>query len=426
MNIKDVILDTLKKEVVPAIGCTEPVAVALACAKAKELLESDNVIEATILVSPNIYKNGLGVGIPNTNEIGLDIAAALGVVGGKAEKDLRVLENIPTKKVGEAKEMLKKGIIKVGIKNTQEKVYIEVNLKSNSNYSKVIIREKHNSFTHLETDGKIIFQKNHVSQSKNDQSNELFNLKIRDIIKEIEEIEPSKLEFLLEGIEMNEKIANIALENKIGIGVGYSIYESIKNNIIADDLINTAAMLTAAASDARMSGLNMPVMSSNGSGNNGLTAILPIAAYKKKYNIDNEKIAKALAISHIINCYVKHYIGRLSALCGCAVAAATGSGAAIAWLMGANSNQIDGVIKNMVANLSGMICDGAKVSCAFKLATAASTAVQSALLAVNDSIALPKNGIVAESAEETIRNLGILSRNGMNTTDKVILEIMSK
>ncbi len=303
---------------------------------------------------------------------------------------------------------------------------MEVNLKSNSNYSKVIIREMHNNFTHLETDGKIIFQKSHVSQSENNQSDELFNLKIRDIIKEIEEIEPSKLEFLLEGIEMNEKIANVALEKKLGIGVGYSIYENIKNNIIADDLINTAAMLTAAASDARMSGLNMPVMSSNGSGNNGLTAILPIAAYKKKYDVDNEKIAKALAISHIINCYVKYYIGRLSALCGCAVAAATGSGAAIAYLMGANYDQIDGVIKNMIANLSGMICDGAKVSCAFKLATAASTAVQSALLALNNSIALPKNGIVAESAEETIKNLGTLSKKGMNTTDKVILEIMSK
>ncbi|SHH85294.1 L-cysteine desulfidase [Caloranaerobacter azorensis DSM 13643] len=426
MNIKDIILDTLKKEVVPAIGCTEPVAVALACAKAKELLESDDVIETAILVSPNIYKNGLGVGIPNTNEIGLDIAAALGIVGGKSEKDLRVLEDISGKQVDKAKKMLEEGIIKIGVKDTQEKVYVEVNLKSNSNYSKVIIREMHNNFTHLEIDGKIIFQNSHVSQSENNQSDELFNLKIRDIIKEIEEIEPSKLEFLLEGIEMNEKIANVALEKKLGIGVGYSIYENIKNNIIADDLINTAAMLTAAASDARMSGLNMPVMSSNGSGNNGLTAILPIAAYKKKYDVDNEKIAKALAISHIINCYVKYYIGRLSALCGCAVAAATGSGAAIAYLMGANYDQIDGVIKNMIANLSGMICDGAKVSCAFKLATAASTAVQSALLALNDSIALPKNGIVAESAEETIKNLGILSKKGMNTTDKVILEIMSK
>ncbi|KGG80431.1 hypothetical protein Y919_06340 [Caloranaerobacter azorensis H53214] len=426
MNIKDIILDTLKKEVVPAIGCTEPVAVALACAKAKELLEGNDVIEAAILVSPNIYKNGLGVGIPNTNEIGLDIAAALGIVGGKSEKDLRVLEDISGKQVDKAKKMLEEGSIKIGIKDTQEKVYVEVNLKSNSNYSKVIIREMHNNFTHLETDGKIIFQKSHVSQSENNQSDELFNLKIRDIIKEIEEIEPSKLEFLLEGIEMNEKIANVALEKKLGIGVGYSIYENIKNNIIADDLINTAAMLTAAASDARMSGLNMPVMSSNGSGNNGLTAILPIAAYKKKYDVDNEKIAKALAISHIINCYVKYYIGRLSALCGCAVAAATGSGAAIAYLMGANYDQIDGVIKNMIANLSGMICDGAKVSCAFKLATAASTAVQSALLALNNSIALPKNGIVAESAEETIKNLGTLSKKGMNTTDKVILEIMSK
>jgi L-cysteine desulfidase len=183
-------------------------------------------------------------------------------------------------------------------------------------------------------------------------------------------------------------------------------------------------VLTAAASDARMSGTTLPVMSSNGSGNNGLTAILPLVAYSKKIEVDDERMAKSLAISHLINSYIKNYIGRLSAICGCGVAAGTGAGAALAWLMGASYDQIDGVINNMLANTSGMVCDGAKVGCALKLATSASAAVQSALLALEGSIVPMHNGIVGETVEETIRNLGIVSDKGMRITDSVILQVM--
>lgn len=426
MNLKEIIIDTLKKEVVPAMGCTEPVAVALACAKAKEIIKYNSLKKVEILVSPNIYKNGLCVGIPNTNEIGLDISGALGITGGKCEKDLRVLEGLTCEEVVEAKKLINENTIMLGIKDTSDKVYVEVILKADTGNSKVVIRERHNNFVYLESNGEVLLQEDYKFEGKENNSNKIYESNIREIIQEIDSIEYEELKFLYEGLEMNEKIAETALVKKLGMGVGSGFYENMKKGIMADDLINNAMMYTAAAADARMSGLNKPVMSSNGSGNNGLTAILPLVAYTKKYDVEDEKIVKALAISHVVNCYIKNYIGRLSALCGCGVAAATGASAAIAWLMGGSYDQIDGAIKNMVANLSGMICDGAKVGCALKLATAGATAVQSAILAINDSIVPTRNGIIAESAEETIRNLGTLGNDGMTITDKVILGIMQQ
>lgn len=426
MNIEKLIIDTLKSEVLPAMGCTEPVAVALAAAKAKELVEYDTISEVEILVSPNIYKNGLCVGIPYTDEVGLVIAGALGVTGGESIRDLQVLEGLTEEDVKGAKKLVKDGVVKLDIKETNEKVYVEVNFKTSGGYSKVIIQERHNNFVHVEFNDNIIYHKNCDGDASSEKSNELFDLKIREIIKSIEAIDSCKLMFLIEGIEMNEKVAEAALEKSLGMGVGSGLNKSIKDGLISNDLINNAMMLTAAASDARMSGLSMPVMSSNGSGNHGLTAILPIVAYKRLYDVEDEKIVKALAISHLVTGYIKNYTGRLSPLCGCGVAASTGASAAITWLLGGDYEQIDGTIKNMVANISGMICDGAKVGCALKLATAASTAIQSSMLAINNSIVPARNGIVAEDAEETIKNLGILGTDGMDLTDKVILRIMQR
>lgn len=424
MTIKKNILDTLKNEVLPAMGCTEPVAVALACSRAKELLEYNSIKKVDILVSPNIYKNGLCVGIPYTDEIGLNIAGALGITGGESVKDLSVLEGLNDDDVKSAKDLIEKDIINLGIKDTDQKVYVEVLFVTDQGYSKVIIKDKHNNFVHIEVNNEVVLHSESEDDSSSKNDNSLYNLKIRDIIKTIEDMRFSDLEFLMDGIEMNAKIADIALDKTLGMGVGSGFNKNIKDGLISDDFINNAMMLTAAGADARMSGLSLPVMSSNGSGNHGLTAILPIVAYKRKYDVDNERIVKALAISHIVTGYIKNYTGRLSSLCGCGVAAATGASAAISWLMNANYDQIDGTIKNMVANISGMICDGAKVGCALKLATAASTAVQSSLLAINDNIVPPRNGIVAEDVEETIRNLGVLGTDGMTITDKVILKIM--
>ncbi|MFZ5351974.1 MAG: serine dehydratase subunit alpha family protein [Bacillota bacterium] len=424
MCLKDVILYTLKNEVVPAMGCTEPVAVALACAKAKQLLDSELIEAADILVSPNIYKNGLGVGVPNTDEVGLDIAAALGLTGCCPEKSLRLLEDVTPDQLEKAHELLAAGKIRLSVKDTEEKVYVEVKIKAGTNNVKIIISGKHNNIAYIEKNNSVMLKKNAEKASIESGSDILYNSTIADIINVIEKMKYEELDFLMEGIAMNERIAMTALEKKLGLGVGYGIKKYIENGILGDDLMNNAMMYTAAAADARMAGINMPVMSSNGSGNNGLTAILPIAVYRKKHGTSDEKTVKALAISHILNCYIKKQIGRLSALCGCAVAAATGASAAITWLMDGSNEKIEGAIKNMIANISGMICDGAKGSCALKVSSAASVAVQSAMLAMNECITSSKNGIIAESAEETIRNLGILSRYGMNETDRVILDIM--
>ncbi|QEK12534.1 serine dehydratase subunit alpha family protein [Crassaminicella thermophila] len=424
MNLRNLILKTLKKEVVPAMGCTEPVAVALACAKAKELIDFYEIKSVEIEVSPNIYKNGLCVGIPNTNEVGLEIAGALGLIGGKSEKGLQVLEGILEKDVSLAKDFLNSGKLSLGIKDTKEKVYVQVKLFTDCGFTKTIIRGKHNQFTYVEKCGEILLDVKAENEEINDFKNSLYNIRIREIIKEIEQIPYEDIAFMLDGLKMNERVAMVGLDKKVGMGVGISFYENIKKGILSDDLMNYAMMLTAAASDARMSGVNLSVMSSNGSGNNGLTAILPIVAYKNKFHVEDKKLAKAVAISHIINSYIKYYIGRLSAICGCGVAASTGASVAIAWLMGADEEQIDGVIKNMLANVSGMICDGAKVGCALKLATSASTAIQSALLALSNNIVPSRNGIVAETAEDTIKNLGTLSIEGMTITDHVILKVM--
>lgn len=424
MSMKKKILNTLKNEVLPAMGCTEPVAVALACSKAKELLEYSSIKKVTILVSPNIYKNGLCVGIPHTDEVGLSIAGALGITGGNSAKDLRVLEGLKDDDIKNAKSLIEENLIDLGIKDTDEKVYVEVVLETDKGHTRVIIKDRHNNFIYLEANGEVILQSKVEDIVSSTNKNDLYELKIRDIIKSIEAMDSNDLGFLMDGIEMNEKIANIALEKTLGMGVGAGFNKNIKDGLIADDLANNAMMLTAAGADARMSGVSLPVMSSSGSGNNGLTAILPLAAYKRKCDVSDEKMVKALAISHIITGYIKSYIGRLSCLCGCGVAAGIGASAAISWLMNADYDQIDGAIKNMIANISGMICDGAKVGCALKLATAASTAVQCSLLAINDNIVPARNGIIAQGVEETIRNLGVLGTDGMNVTDKVILNIM--
>ena len=223
---------------------------------------------------------------------------------------------------------------------------------------------------------------------------------------------------------MNEEIANYGLNEKVGVGVGYGMKKSMEEGLLSDDLMNYTMMITAAASDARMAGVKLPVMSSNGSGNHGITAILPIVAYNKKFPQTDDRLARSLAISHLLTAYVKNYTGRLSAVCGCGVAASIGATSGLSWLMDLGIEQVEGAIENMVANLSGMICDGAKAGCALKLASAASAAVQSAIIAKQNCIVPPMNGIVGNRVEQSIQNLGRVSDKGMTTTDKVIISVM--
>lgn len=426
-DFKGQLLNILIEDVKPAMGCTEPVAVALACAKAKELL-GEEIIKHKVLVSPNVYKNGLCVGIPGTDRVGLKISVALGFIGGESKNGLRVLETITKEEVKLAEEYMDNTPISVSPANTKEKVYIEVLLEGKNNTSRVIIRNKHDNFVYLESNGEVLLAEEKIDETistfESVEDNVLDIITIKELVQSVEEMEFKDIEFLLEGISMNEQIANYGLENKIGVGVGYGMKQSIEKGLLGDDLMNNAMMITAAAADARMNGVKLPVMSSNGSGNNGITAILPIVAYNKKFPQSDERLARALAISHLVTAYVKNFTGRLSAVCGCGVAASTGATAGISWLMNGNIKQIEGAMENIVASLSGMICDGAKSGCSLKLASSASAAIQNAIIATQDCIVPPLTGIVGTSVEESIRNLGKVADKGMTSTDEVIINVM--
>lgn len=425
-DVRNQIVNILKAEVKPALGCTEPVAVALACAKAKELL-GEEIVKHNVLVSPNVYKNGMCVGIPGTERLGLKISVALGFIGGHSENGLRVLETLTEEEVKKAEEYMDTHPISISPADTKEKVYIEVNLEGKTRTSRVIIRTKHDNFVYLEENGNVLLNEEgleEIAVTTEKEENIMDTITIEELVKNVEALDLKDIEFLLEGIAMNEEIANYGLNQKVGIGVGYGIKKSMEDGLLGDDLMNQAMMITAAASDARMAGVKMPVMSSNGSGNHGLTAILPIVAYNKKFPQSDERLAKALAISHLVTAYIKNYTGRLSAVCGCGVAASTGATAGLSWLMSGDERQIEGAIENMVANLSGMICDGAKAGCALKLASAASAAVQSAIIAKQQCFVPPMNGIVGSKVEQSIQNLGRVSDKGMSVTDEVIINVM--
>ena len=433
-DIRKELIDILIAEVKPALGCTEPVAVALACAKAKELL-GEEIVENRILVSPSIYKNGMCVGIPGTERLGLKIAVAMGFVGGHSENGLTVLETLDETQVRESEKYMDTTPIDIVPAQTKDKVFIEVDLRGKNNIAKVVIKEKHDNFIYLQRNHEILLDTGEYNQEVDAKAadkntvikKETFmdTTNVKEIVKNVENMDLEDIKFLLDGVKMNLEIADYGLENKAGIGVGFGIKKAKEEGYMADDLMTEAMMLTAAASDARMAGIKMPVMSSNGSGNHGLTAILPIVAYSNKFPQNDEKLAKALAISHLVTGYIKNYTGRLSAVCGCGVAASTGAAAGISWLMDEDITHIKGAIENMIANLSGMICDGAKAGCALKLASAASAAVQSALIAKQGFHVPPKNGIVGDKVEQSIRNLGKVSDEGMTVTDEVIIDVMN-
>ncbi|MEG0051289.1 MAG: L-serine ammonia-lyase, iron-sulfur-dependent, subunit alpha [Terrisporobacter sp.] len=426
-DLRNQLVNILRAEVKPAVGCTEPVAVALACAKAKELL-GEEIVKHKVLVSPNVYKNAMCVGIPGTDRLGLKIAVAMGFVGGKSEGGLTILEGLTEEDVKSSELYVDTQVIDISPLDTKEKVVIEVRLEGKNNTSRVIIKTKHDNFVLLQKNDEVLLneevEETTEAVSAPKVENIMDTITIEELVRNVENMEFEDIKFLLDGVKMNMDMAKYGLENEIGIGVGVGIKKAMEEGLLGDGIMTQAMMLTAAASDARMGGAKLPVMSSNGSGNHGLTAILPVVAYDLKNPQGDDKLCRALAISHLVTAYVKNYTGRLSAVCGCGVAASTGATAGISWLMGGDMKHINGSIENMIADLSGMICDGAKAGCALKLSSAASAAVQSAVIAKGGYAVPPLNGIVGTKVEQSIQNLGRVSDKGMQITDEVILNVM--
>lgn len=425
MSKQAFIVELLKHEVRPAIGCTEPVAIALATAYATKAL-GEEPEEILVSMSKGIYKNAMDVGIPGTDKTGLDVAAALGAALKDPEKELELLGEITEKTRAIADEYLKNIPIVVQVSDKENNVLIEVHVKGKNHKAHAMIEGRHDRLTELSVDGES-FALPEMESSKQvlseEESKEFYASSIDELVSTIETMPLEDLQFLLDGLQMNRKVAEQGMEKAYGLGVGHSTHKNIEEGFVSSDLSNLAYMLTAAASDVRMSGERISVMSSSGSGNNGLTAILPLAALQEMKDLEDVTIARALAISHVITSYVKHYIGRLSNLCGCSIAASIGSGAAIAWALGGR-DKVAATINNIIANQAGVICDGAKPGCALKLGTAAMTAVQAALLSLQGTVLEDHNGLTDPRPEKSIQNLAKLSSVGMGQVDLTIIDIM--
>lgn len=419
---EDEIIDLINREVIPAIGCTEPIAVALCTAKATELLgTTPKKIKATL--SANIIKNAMGVGIPGTGMIGLPIAIALGALKGKSMYELEVLKDVDEESISEGKKMITENRIAIGQKKgIDEKLYIEIECEGEGERkSKAIISGSHTRFVYLH-DGEKTIEDLRGEQS-GDETEHVCNLDFDTIYKFATETDLDKLRFILDSAHLNTGAWHESMNGDYGHQLGEVIRKGLGKQIIGESIFADIVASTAGACDARMGGAMVTVMSNSGSGNQGITATMPVVRYATLTGKSEEELIRALILSHLTVIYIKQSLGRLSALCGCVVAG-TGSSCGITYLMGGNYNQLTYAVKNMIANLTGMICDGAKPSCALKVTSGISTAIYSALMAMEDKTVSSLEGIIDDDVDRTIANFSRIGVTAMANADEEILRIM--
>nr|WP_279326114.1 L-serine ammonia-lyase, iron-sulfur-dependent, subunit alpha [Bacillus sp. FJAT-47783] len=416
------ILQILKKELTVALGCTEPAAIALAAATAKKQLTGE-LTKMEVKASGNIIKNAKAVGIPGMNERGIEFVAALGAIAGQADKELEVLEGITKEEEERAIQFVKDGKVKLSLADQDKKLFIEIRAFSKDEEVRVVIADRHSDIVLIEKDGKSLFQGGCENVQMKASEQELKKLTIDTIVDFIKHVDMSKLELVKKSIELNKKIGVEGLQNEYGLQVGKTIKDNIAKGWLSDDLATRAMSLSAAGSDARMAGSTMPVMANTGSGNQGIAVTLPVVAVGEKLQVNEEKLIRAVALSHLITIHIKSKFGRLSALCGVTVAG-MGASAAITYLLGGDLQKIKGAIQNTIGNVSGMVCDGAKAGCAMKVATCSSVAVQSAILSMNNQSIQSTDGFIADDVEKTIDNFCTLGNEGTKQTDEVLLKLM--
>ncbi|MDZ5048300.1 serine dehydratase subunit alpha family protein [Clostridium perfringens] len=419
--MRELYLKTLKKEVVPSEGCTEPIAIAYAASIAAEHLKGE-IKEVNIYLSKNVIKNALGVGIPGTGGVGIEIAVALGISIQKSYKKLTILSNFTEDELKKAKEIVDKNIINIKQKNTNKALYIEVELLSETSKAKVIIEDTHTNVTLIECDDEIIMDNNSEVSEDLEEDYKLF--KIADIYNFAKEVDFDHIKFILESAKMNEKVSEEGLKGDYGLQVGSKIIQKGNFNLFSNDASNKIIAASAAASDARMDGCAMPIMTTAGSGNQGIACSIPVAQTARLLDKSEEELARALVLSNLVTIRIKKHMGRLSPLCGAGIAGATGASCGITYLLGGDLENINYCINNMISDLSGMICDGAKETCALKIATGTNAAIQCANLAINGISATANDGIVAKDVEETIESIETLIQNGFKNVDDTILNIM--
>ena len=421
-NKRERIIALVNKEVVPAIGCTEPMAVALCTAKAATTLgKRPERIE--VRLSPNMLKNAMGVGIPGTGMIGLPIAVSLGALIGKPEYELEVLKDLTPDTLELGKQYIQNADINIKLKQGDvDKLYIEVICYAGNGRATAIIAGSHTNFVYVERNGEVVFDKRGGAAADVEDDDIQLNLRL---VYEFATTAPlDEIRFILKTKEYNMKAAEESIKGNYGHCLGKTMDRPLSRGIFGNNIFSHILSRTASACDARMGGAMIPVMSNSGSGNQGICATNPVAVYALENENTEEELIRALMLSHLTAIYIKQSLGKLSALCGCVVAS-IGSSCGITYLMGGDYQRICNAVKNMVANLTGMICDGAKPSCALKISSGVSTALLSALLSMEGKCVTSAEGIVDDNVDKCIHNLTSIGADAMRATDDMVLSIMT-
>lgn len=418
------IIALINREIVPAIGCTEPVAVALAAAKAAEVL-GRTPEKVDVFLSANILKNAMGVGIPGTGMVGLPIAIALGTLIGKSEYGLEVLRDLSPEGLAKGKNMVDSKCIHISLKENVDKLYIEIASSAGEDTSRVIICREHTHIIYVEKNGNVLTDLRTASATGDTPCEDTdLRLSFSTVYEFAMNMPLEEIRFIMKTAELNKNAAMASMKGNYGHMVSKTVSGAYGKKYMGDSIFTHMLTMTSAACDARMDGAMIPVMSNSGSGNQGIAATLPVLSFAEDIDCSEEQLIRALMLSHLMVIYIKQSLGRLSALCGCVVAA-TGASCGITYLMDGSKAQISYAIKNMIGNITGMICDGAKPSCAMKVSSGVSTAMLSALMAMENKVVTSVEGIIDEDVDKTITNLTMIGSKGMEATDKLVLDIMT-
>ncbi|EKS6930130.1 MULTISPECIES: L-cysteine desulfidase family protein [Enterobacter] len=415
----------VQEEVKPALGCTEPISLALACAIAAEQLPGD-VTKIEAWVSPNLMKNGLGVTVPGTGMVGLPIAAALGAIGGNAQAGLEVLKDVTADALARAKAMLNAGLVQVKLQEPCDEIlYSRACVYAGEASAMVTIAGGHTRVVEVVCHGETRFSLDErQAEVSNDPLAVLSNTTLSQILEFVEQVPSEAIRFILEAGQLNDALSREGLSGKWGLHIGATLIKQRARGWMAQDLGSDIVIRTSAASDARMGGATLPAMSNSGSGNQGITATMPVVVAAEHVQADDERLARALMLSHLSAIYIHYQLPRLSALCA-ATTAGMGAAAGMAWLMGGSYQTIAMAIGSMIGDISGMICDGASNSCAMKVSTSVTSAWKAVMMALDESGVTGNEGIVAHDVEQSISNLCALACRSMQATDRQIIEIMA-
>ena len=415
----------VQEEVKPALGCTEPVSLALACAIAAEHLSGD-VTQIEAWVSPNLMKNGLGVTVPGTGMVGLPIAAALGAIGGNAQAGLEVLKDASADALVRAKALLNAGQVQVKLQEPCEEIlYSRACVYAGDASAMVTIAGGHTRVVEVVCQGETRFRlDDQQAEAGSDPLAVLSTTTLSQILEFVEQVPFDAIRFILDAGRLNDALSREGLSGQWGLHIGATLDKQRTRGWMAQDLGSDIVIRTSAASDARMGGATLPAMSNSGSGNQGITATMPVVVVAEHVQADDERLARALMLSHLAAIYIHYQRPRLSALCA-ATTAAMGAAAGMAWLMDGSYKTVAMAIGSMIGDVSGMICDGASNSCAMKVSTSVNSAWKAVMMALDDSAVTGNEGIVAHDVEQSISNLCALACRSMQATDRQIIEIMA-